>query len=464
MPYQDNSGSGADGGPINRIPVELLQKIFLESVVEVNFPKPAAPNATRAPLLFTRVFRTWRSCVLSCPQLWSNLKISFLWPEFESDAGSDAPPNVVECYRTWLERSGARPLHLWIDVQYWAICWWPELPRDTFPRRLLDLLRDYIGRCSSIALNAEAMHIRTLLSETGFLNDFVEVFKLATNLRSVHVQQSRDAEFSQDRETTPSLLFQDLRLLSISHFQSHLSGFLTNWGNIEVLFLNDFIASHLHTLLEACVNLRRLGIQRPSITSVIPEGPPVVLERLVAFNIWGPHKVANDIVSSEPWPLLQNGVYIPPIHVDRLLPLIKRSKCKLEFLKIFARIDNDHFLKLLPLISETIVDFAICFFPHVRPDFLKILTPDPGSTDTSQWPFPKLEQLELNQCLQAPDGALGRMLEARCEIKRMRVTFVLDIKHGKHWHVDSHPKDLEKIRQLESRGKLDFRGIICKDP
>ncbi|KAL0957000.1 hypothetical protein HGRIS_003101 [Hohenbuehelia grisea] len=279
-----------------------------------------------------------------------------------------------------------------------------------------------------------------ILEQTGNMDDFAEVLKLATN-GGTYTYKSAHPGFTRTRKE------------DAYHFFSRICPLPRQLRRIASSYY-----------LEACVNLQSLFISGPDPTgSVVPHGPPVILKKLINFCISGQREVTNDIVPRitapslrglklHPWPILRDAV-----HDDTLLRFIRRSNCKLESLNVHASVENKLFLELLSLISATIVNFMICFYPFIRPDILEVFTPDPGSTDTSKWPFPSLEWLEFHQCLQAPDGALGRMLEARCETKRMKLWLVMDKKH-----VDRHPKDFETIGQLESLRKLQFRLIAAE--
>ncbi|KAJ7639432.1 hypothetical protein FB45DRAFT_905586 [Roridomyces roridus] len=83
---------------------------------------PLPPSAATAPLLLARISCHWRSVALSTPALWCSLT-------FRVDESGETLPFL----KTWLERSGSRPLALDLAYRY-------NLPRAADPTALVDIL------------------------------------------------------------------------------------------------------------------------------------------------------------------------------------------------------------------------------------------------------------------------------------------------------------------------------------
>ncbi|KAG1736020.1 hypothetical protein EDB19DRAFT_1853801 [Suillus lakei] len=99
---------------IHRLPVELLQQVFLLTAADVldcpsifSFGETTiSVNVASPPLVLTRVCRLWRVIAHSTPGVWSHIQVVF--------SGRIRPlkpflPHLLKC---WLSRSGSQPLTL----------------------------------------------------------------------------------------------------------------------------------------------------------------------------------------------------------------------------------------------------------------------------------------------------------------------------------------------------------------
>ncbi|KAG2749013.1 hypothetical protein P692DRAFT_201854593 [Suillus brevipes Sb2] len=148
--------------PINRLPVELLQQIFLLIVnddpnnpsILSNGDTHIAVDVTSPPLLLTRVCRLWRDVAHSSTSMWSRIHVAL--------PGRIKPlqsflPSLLE---GWLARSGHRPLTLSIvseqfcDLRdtkgrYLSLF---DPHRSKADRQLLEILFSASGRWESVAI------------------------------------------------------------------------------------------------------------------------------------------------------------------------------------------------------------------------------------------------------------------------------------------------------------------------
>ncbi|OAX39294.1 hypothetical protein K503DRAFT_782257 [Rhizopogon vinicolor AM-OR11-026] len=97
---------------IHRLPVELLQKIFLLVVNDVYCPRiflygktTISANFTSPPLVFTLVCCRWRAVAHTTPGIWSRIQVAF------SGRPEPLKPFLPSLLESWLGRS-AQPLTL----------------------------------------------------------------------------------------------------------------------------------------------------------------------------------------------------------------------------------------------------------------------------------------------------------------------------------------------------------------
>ncbi|KAF8169279.1 hypothetical protein K438DRAFT_2024702 [Mycena galopus ATCC 62051] len=94
--------------PVRAMPPEILQQIFVGCL-------PTRHNAimhpSASPLLLGRVCSAWRTIALSTPELWSSVHVVVV-------PSSPEPAAVCELFRTWLQRSGNRPLSISVFIPH----------------------------------------------------------------------------------------------------------------------------------------------------------------------------------------------------------------------------------------------------------------------------------------------------------------------------------------------------------
>jgi len=120
--------SDRPSGTLGSLPIELLSEIFLLCIDE----RMDAPNTIHTPLLLSKICTRWRTAAINNPQLWSRLSIQL--------TGATSKPKS-ELVDTWLERSGAFPLTIYV--------FWEEPPfADT--HIILDKLMQHSERWQAV--------------------------------------------------------------------------------------------------------------------------------------------------------------------------------------------------------------------------------------------------------------------------------------------------------------------------
>lgn len=111
LTFTHSHGPNYTEPPIYRLPVELLQDIFMLIIHDVpHYPSifsigetTISGNFACPPLLFTRVCRRWRAVAHSTTEIWSHIKVGLPRKILSK-------PFLPSLLQSWLARSGSRPL------------------------------------------------------------------------------------------------------------------------------------------------------------------------------------------------------------------------------------------------------------------------------------------------------------------------------------------------------------------
>ncbi|KIJ64752.1 hypothetical protein HYDPIDRAFT_111347 [Hydnomerulius pinastri MD-312] len=107
--------------PITRLPIELLQDIFLQctQITPLGLTQGAdadirflQPDPAEAPLLFTQVCKLWRTVATSTPELWVSIQLSrHAYPA----APEQALQSLCSMVKAWLSNSQNLPLKIHLE-------------------------------------------------------------------------------------------------------------------------------------------------------------------------------------------------------------------------------------------------------------------------------------------------------------------------------------------------------------
>ncbi|KAF7325960.1 F-box domain-containing protein [Mycena kentingensis (nom. inval.)] len=151
--------------PIHRIPVEILQRIFVECL-------PANRNcvmsATEPPMLFGRVSSGWRRAAYSDPRLWTRLHVDF--PAFNWRTLSSPRQTIERMVGVAGELPGLDKVDYVLGINekrnrlLSAVCWWLDKTGncplsisaaiEADPEPLVTVLAQYASRWDVVALKA----------------------------------------------------------------------------------------------------------------------------------------------------------------------------------------------------------------------------------------------------------------------------------------------------------------------
>ncbi|KAI9568136.1 hypothetical protein HD554DRAFT_2022600 [Boletus coccyginus] len=292
------------------LPVELLARIFIESLPREAYLKPDVDDV---PLVLTRVCRRWRDVALRTTRLWCSLSAieqywSTLLPMHKAR---------VDGYATWLSRSGNRPLSLAVPFPGPVIGRWGQ--------EWVKLLRRYRARFEQLrVVDGYGVDLDDLLDSTQMLK-----------LLEVSHDDAPDRHLAIARPP-PSL--RTLVLDSVNASPAALPGATWGWANIthlEVHFRGDVHA--LRTAIQFCPNIRVLTISghrcsRQSTSLATCVTYPSLRDLFIAVDA-----PLGNVLQMATLPGLQHLTIHAPGFGERknVRAMLLRSRCALESLEVW---------------------------------------------------------------------------------------------------------------------------------
>jgi F-box-like len=119
------------------LPPLVIHKVLPSEILAVIFEEHAKLES-RAPAIDGQVCRRWRQIILRTPRAWGYL-----------DIFQDTQTRMEEL-RSWIDRSGAAPLH--IRITYSTQFYTPISKQELYKQELYDLLSDYRARVISLQM------------------------------------------------------------------------------------------------------------------------------------------------------------------------------------------------------------------------------------------------------------------------------------------------------------------------
>jgi hypothetical protein len=255
--------------PIRRLPLDIMEKIFLFCLPTQRNP---AMSTLEAPLKLGRICSSWRSFAYSCPRLWSRIHISLLHlgeiPEISTDTETDFEVYEIQEWRVeeamagirchldgvseWLTRAESHPLSISIFGRRYSSHKTATLP-------LLQTLLPFTKQWQDLELLATCDH--------SVILEFRQHFKLLEFplLQSVYL---RDVLFPFDPPNSPSPFewlstpsLRSLHALSLPSMSLVKSGI--HWPNLtELTLLGPLITpSDAASILIGCANIVKCAFE-----------------------------------------------------------------------------------------------------------------------------------------------------------------------------------------------------------
>ncbi|KAJ7037875.1 hypothetical protein C8F04DRAFT_1393245 [Mycena alexandri] len=413
---------------------DILREIF-KSCLDTCFPHVQPFSPAEAPLLLCGVCAWWRTIALTTPELWARLSVSI------GREGSDkAQQPSQQLIKTWIARSGARPLTLVLkDLGL----------RSDMAEDVLQILLPHIHRWQSITF---------LLPNYPFPSALMDVERLfggASQLQIANLEFGDDPAFqAADTPQVAGLA----RLLSASsqlHTLYYRNDLCTlrfldiSWAHLTVIDLVPMWSpmSQIIEIMQKAPKLRSLSVFIEDACKVVR---PLLLPDLVI--LWIGSKVEiGPLFKQLTLPALSNinvfcGNLVPPVPQTDVVDCVARSGCSLR-IAIFkslgiSKADLITFLRLSPtlLLFEVSNDGAAT----ITDDIVGLLTA--GNTSCL---CPHLRIIRfLESSVSSADGLLADMVASRrtkgspASLSRLVVDF-------SDADLPRHAADIRRLRGLE---------------
>lgn len=402
--------------PIRVLPVELLAQIFM-----LSYDPVGSASLSNAALVVTHICASWRNIAVNKPELWSSLKLG-------PNNFTTRPHGIIPLARLWLERSGTRPLSLYVR---------PDRPMDhpdpTPTNLLLQLVRlytPYLARWKSIFFDYTRFDIEhKLLAELPQPPSLPHLEKFGITANSI--QYPDWIGFSTLLGRAPRLRCLTWITKSVYHDPPFLYDQLTRLevgGSYSMKKASELLS---HAKLLRVIDFT-VFIRSRSYPTDFPHVVHKSLQRLALICV-GNSSVFFDILTL---PALQE------LHITKtyswesaapsiwsqgsFLHFLFRSKCYLTNLGIVDYdITSDEVLALLRHLSSSLVNFEIENFQvkfitdevlnaltYPAEDLLATISPDGEDSPTILCPL--LRELRMVGCLSSTDGVLAEMVASRC--------------------------------------------------
>lgn len=350
--------------PVRRVPVEILQNIF---VLCRHAERNPAMDESEAPLLLGRICRSWREICIGTAELWSSLHLVG-YDGFTSDltSATNVTSENMERLVVWLERSGDVPLNISLFIP-------PHYDSPSPPSQFLAAILPYAHRWRCI----------DLISPESDLTVFRELKSNDVPLLETFSYRPTGVRSPTDNALLLETLLPFLDAAPILHqlslqLSSRLPSFESLWPRLTELCITDQISSWNMAkwvqVLAACTRLRACTLSYYPL----PEEPDVLGSRIVLPHLrsLSIHSLLGRIHPSRHFSLL-DYLTLPNLHdlksvghcsvrvIPSIIELLRRSACLLEKLVIQEEElkveDLRQCLYLTPDLRELDLSLPTCF-------------------------------------------------------------------------------------------------------
>lgn len=321
--------------PIRRVPVEILQSIFLACLPE-GFVE-ADPYA--APLLLCQICKYWRDVALALPLLWASFKVR------RSSTGTCGP--AFPLAELWLERSKAAPLSICLPVDTDRGC----DPSDDV-RSFIRLFFQHLSRWKSVHMCLRDLFYYNYL----LLQDLVSQGPptLLDNLELCFLPDNIDSQVS------------DLGSKKLDTVVSTIWAFSPR---LHTLTLNATATQYVLQILKSCPNIRDCECHITDDRVFVIPDEKLTLPHLHTLNIRAQMTFFN----------ILNAITAPSLRILTIKGekrwsqasfegFIDRSSCFIEELSMVnIAIRPEYLLRTLEYIGTAVKVLRLHFYTVVRP-------------------------------------------------------------------------------------------------
>ncbi|KAJ7034768.1 hypothetical protein C8F04DRAFT_1101067 [Mycena alexandri] len=435
--------------PIRRIPLDILQEIFVACLPT---HRNCVMSAKEAPVLLGRICSSWRALSLSTPRLWASLHIAE--PVRTSDSLDSLHLTLharrVEVTKTWLARSGQCPLSLSLESDE-QNAGYPNGSYGSTGDVFLQTLLPFTSRWWRLSLAAPPPVLDVLSGLTGADVPLLKTLEVrAPSPRPWRpfklLGGSQISGFSLMGELDSDPLHLPLRW----EFLTSLSLIENNWNTAFPLTSDAAL-----TILSRCPRLRNchfllIGGFHPAPQILegagrsrsILELPTLHSLQLQSVNapVFGP----GGIFSSLSLPGLRHLVLSTRLQDEEVtltFPFLVVSPQLQSFESDCQIYGKQSLLDLIRALPPTVQRLRLSGFPSYgfNDDTLAFLAPTPGCLDII---FPALQELSIMDCYDVSDAALLHFITARMTIQSPSVATLrrVDIQFNREQQLDIRPQ------------------------
>ncbi|KAF7315976.1 F-box domain-containing protein [Mycena indigotica] len=433
--------------PLRRVPLDILQEIFVKCLPE---DENCQMSANTAPLLLGRVCSLWRETAFSTPTLWSKLHVQE--PDTYSLVERKHKKSLViqllsrrDATKEWLQRSGSCPLSISFKGDHQV---------TVFQRSILPVLVPFSRRWEHISIKATTNllpHIACITAKELPLLKSLEIMERFGG-------QDSDRDIDRDIIQQPWGLFTAPNVNSLGIFAAFFQeSILTiHWNQLVKLDISlvpidyslpqsiDSLSSQRAFQIAAiCPNLRIYSILLHNFGDFTPPNSVAELPHLHTFHVksvGGLNSCVNDLLAGRlVLPKLRDLRWHGKAHPQIPLTLSYKPFCTaaryIEVIDLsFDLFNKDTLAEFLGLVAHTLRKVKMCPSHDVGPEGSEFVFDD-DILDTlgSLVNYPALEVLDISFAAFS-EQALVNFVTARMkgqQLKRVAVRFrnpkVLDV-------------------------------------
>lgn len=432
--------------PIRKLPMEILQEVFMYCLPPSEREFSGAPNGVESPMVLTRVCAQWRQVALATPRLWDTLLMRF--PSFHVKQVSTRKLQLMEW---WLERSKAVPLTLSVNV---------PLASGEILKDLLPLIRAHLPRCRSL---------RLWLPET-----WLSQFSLLSGVLGTPALERLEVSFSSGQgfavQTSPMIKLNSQGIPRLRHLSLRLRGS----NSVELFAASPGLQSLDLDFSLTPSECRRLLAGCPNVVSCRFRAVDGWLPGLPESGVTTLHNLEElTIQISQPIAPLLDTLCLPSLktlHIHETLALdsdfqvwnqdsfnafVQRSGCTLEKLLLHNVLRTEAELVACLRMSNSLVHFGVVDVHGATlctDHTLNMLTVKAGMPVF----MPKLQFFRLGATLRSADGVFADMVNSRW-CGDHGVSKLLSV--GVVWKPEEHKEDIRQLQPLRARG-LDVPIVL----
>jgi len=437
--------------PIRRIPLEILQEIFIHCLPSGRYIRP---DALKAPLLLGQICVLWRRAALSTPPLWNSLAIQLSQRNYD---------RRIALMKSWLARSSERPISLFAYL---------PIADDDAINKFLQIFNSCLHRWKNLRLTLPLRCNNEVLNAFNRGTPLLE--RLEMRFSPIDWEDALPAAGRLNLTARSAPRLRSFSWSSHNFLRVIISLHTTQLTDINVDY--SFSIPECLEVLRHCPKLvtcqfRAIGESATSPTDV-PFSSPILLPDLHSLTL----------IATQPLETLFDHLTLPALHTlkvtdigyenndprvwsqSRFTALLERSECALQYLHLLNVLTSeDELIQTLQWTTNSLVELWLLDLRGitvVMDRILRLLTARETTDGQIACLCPKLEVMKLGKCLSSSDGVLASMVESRWKfssvgeglLNQTRGRRVARLKSINPRLDSDHPDDIRRLASLREGG------------